>query len=236
MDLTPVRALFFDCYGTLIDWESGIMQALMPLLARNGISADPEEVLGLFAGFETEAEAGPYQPYRKVLGAVLQKMASHYGFSLTDSEENLLADSLPQWPAFFDTRISLQKLASKYKLGILSNVDDDLIARTRKKIAVDFEWVITAEQLQSYKPSPRNFEAILEKTGLETTQILHCAQSVFHDCIPATAAGFSCVWVDRRAGQAGGATPMAALGDQEPWIKKVESLAELAQWLCADQD
>lgn len=234
MDMTPVRALFFDCYGTLIDWESGIMQALMPLLARNGVSVDQEEVLGLFAQFESEEEAGPYQSYRNVLTQVLQRLANHYSFELNTAESSLLADSVPQWPAFFDTRISLQKLASKYRLGILSNVDDDLMTRTRKKIAVDFTWVITAEQLQSYKPASRNFEAILEITGLEKKQVLHCAQSVYHDCIPASALGFNCVWVDRRAGQNGGATPMVEIGEKEPWINKVESLADLAQWLCAE--
>lgn len=232
--MTEKKALFFDCYGTLIDWESGILQSLMPLLAQKGISADAEEVLSLFGQWESEIEAGQYLPYREVLGLVVEKMAHHWAFPISAEEHGVLAQSLPQWPLFPDTRIALQKLASRYALGILSNVDDDLIALTRKKIAVDFTWVVTAQQIGAYKPNPANFERIISVSGLAQSEILHCAQSVFHDCVPASRLGFDCVWVDRRQGQDGGATPAAHWQGADPWIKKVGSLAELAEWLCRD--
>jgi 2-haloacid dehalogenase len=228
------KALFFDCYGTLVDWESGILQALLPFFAQRGIPAEPEEVLALFARFETEAEAGDYRPYRQVLAMVMDQFAQYWQFPISAAEREILAESLGQWPLFPDTRIALQKLATRFSLGLLSNVDDDLIAKTRKKIAVDFTWVLTAQQIGAYKPSPQNFAAILSETGVPKERILHCAQSVFHDCVPATQLGLDCVWVDRRQGAEGGATPQAIWQGPDPWVKKVGSLAELADWLCRD--
>jgi 2-haloacid dehalogenase len=206
--LSTPAAITFDCYGTLVDWETGILDALEPLVRRSGRRVDPAWLLGRYAEHEASIEAGPFLPYRAVLDGVTEALAADLAVSLLPGEAVLLSESLPGWPVFPDAIECLPRLAERCPLGVLSNVDDALFAATLPSLGVEFRWVVTAERVGAYKPSERNFRALLEVTGLEAARILHVAQSRFHDVAPASALGFRTVWVNRdslRAG--GGATP-----------------------------
>ena len=228
MDFDTFEALTFDCYGTLIDWESGILAAIEPLLVRHGVKQSAAEALELYAVLEGEAESGPYRPYREVLRRVVQGMGERLGFVPDPGELDCLAGSLPRWEPFPDSVPALKALEKRFRLGILSNVDDDLFGFTAAKLGVDFDWVITAEQVGSYKPDPRNFVAAIERIGLPKKRILHVAQSLYHDVVPATGLGMTSVWVDRRGERPGsGATPPV---DGRPALK-VRSLAELVEMI-----
>lgn len=211
LDLSTARVLTFDCYGTLIDWETGILAALRPVLARHGVVIDDEPLLALYGELEAAVEAGPYQRYRAVLGEVLTGLGRRLGFAPTEAEQAAFGDSVGHWPAFADTPAALAALKRRFKLAIVSNVDDDLFARSNARLGVAFDWIITAQQVGSYKPAVAHFMVALERIGLPKEQVVHVAQSLFHDHIPARALGLRSVWVDRRQGQAGpGATPPAA--------------------------
>lgn len=226
MDWSACEAITFDCYGTLVDWETGILGALRPLLAVHGVELSDDEVLRRFARFEAEVEAGPFLSYRQVLAEVTRRLAAEVGVELRPGQETVLATSLSRWPLFSDTREALVRLASRYRLGILSNVDDDLFADTRRALGVDFDWVVTAQQVGSYKPARANFEVLLARVDVPPERLVHAAQSLYHDVAPARKAGLATVWVDRRAGRSGGgATPAA---DAVPDLR-VTSLQELAE-------
>lgn len=211
LDFSQYRVLTFDCYGTLIDWERGILNALRPVLDRHDISMTDDESLELFGELESAAERGPYLAYHKVLTVVLAGFAERLGFSLADNERLALADSVGDWPPFPDTVEGLQSLARHYQLVILSNIDDALFAGSAKHLKTEFADVITAQQAGSYKPNRRNFEIALERVGVPKEQVLHVAQSLFHDIEPANAIGLTTVWVNRRHDRPGsGATPEAS--------------------------
>jgi 2-haloacid dehalogenase len=204
------EVLTFDCYGTLIDWETGIWEALHPILADHHINVSLDKALELYGALETEAERGAYHDYKTVLRMVLEGLGSQLGFTPTSTEMQRFAGSVKDWPAFPDSARALQALKTKYKLTIISNIDDDLFASSAKRLQVQFDWVITAQQVQSYKPSLNNFRVAFDRIGLPQAKILHVAQSLFHDIVPAKALGVSTVWVNRRHGKAGpGATPQA---------------------------
>ncbi|MCZ6508461.1 MAG: haloacid dehalogenase type II [Acidobacteria bacterium] len=210
LELNPVRVLTVDCYGTLIDWEMGIAEAVTRLLDAHAIVAERDAILELHARFESAAQRGSFKPYREVLAEVVDRFGEHYGFEPSATEREALAGSIAAWPAFADTVAALGRLAEHYKLAILSNIDDDLIAPSTRRLEVDFEWVVTAQQVGSYKPAPGHFEAALERFGVAREQILHVAQSLYHDIGVARELGFATVWVNRRRDQAGeGATPPA---------------------------
>src|SRR6185312_1679215 len=175
---------------------------------------------------ESEEENGEYKKYRQVLQRVMWKMAARIVFPLTEAEFNALPDSMPQWPAFADTVDALRRLKSKYKLAIISNTDDDLFAETAKTLQVPFDFVITAEQAQSYKPSHNNFELALERIGLPKQRVLHCAQSVYHDIIPARELGIANVWVNRRAGKRGSGATRAAAEKPDLEVHNLKTLAD----------
>ncbi|MFQ5690401.1 MAG: haloacid dehalogenase type II [Gemmatimonadota bacterium] len=224
--LDRFRVLCFDCYGTLIDWERGITAALRPVLAAHGVRLEGEEILQLYAELEPEAERGDFVPYREVLSRVVRAMGERLGFATSRSEEGCLADSLGEWPPFPDTVAALEGLGRRYRLAVLSNVDEDLFALTARRLGVRFDPVITAERVGSYKPSPRNFEYALERMGVPPRQVLHVAQSLYHDIAPATSLGLSTVWVKRRAEDAtGGATP-AAVARPDLVVPDLAALAE----------
>ena len=224
-----MRWASFDCYGTLIDWERGILTALRGLLRRQGVPCDDERLLTLYAAFEAEAEAGPYMPYREVLRRVMVRMAAAFSFPLEAADEDCLAASLADWPAFPDTVAALRRLETRYRLAIVSNVDDDLFAGTRPRLGVDFDVVTTAQQVRSYKPATAHFTTALARLGLPPAEVLHVAQSLFHDIPPAKSLGMTTVWVNRRAGRPGfGATPPAnARPDLE--VPDLRSLAALIE-------
>jgi 2-haloacid dehalogenase len=210
IDYRDVDALTFDCYGTLIDWESGLSAAFRPILTAHGISADPEDVLVRFARHEAATESGPYRRYREVLAAGLRGVATELGFIPSDAEVDAFSTSVRVWPAFPDSAEALQQVKRRFKLGVITNCDDDLFAASNERLGVAFDWVVTAEQVGDYKPSEANFLVALKRIGLPRDRIIHVAQSLFHDHVPAKRLGLSTVWIDRRHGRAGaGATPPA---------------------------
>jgi len=200
--------LSFDCYGTLIDWESGVLSALAPVLARHRRSAPDQDLLEAFASLETDAEQPPYRPYESVLREVVDGLGRRFGFRPDETDRGALAASIGDWPVFSDTRAALAALKTRHRLAIISNIDDALFARTAPRLGVVFDWVVTAQQAGSYKPALENFRAALARFGAPKEKVLHVAQSLFHDIAPAKSLGIPSVWVDRRRGRSGpGATP-----------------------------
>ena len=215
LDYGAFDALTFDCYGTLIDWETGILAGLRAALGPQGVDASDDELLESYADGEATLEAGPYLPYRVILARGARAIATSRGATLTDDEAAAFGDSVGRWPAFDDSTRSLKLLRRRYKLGVLTNCDDDLFAASNRRLGVDFDWVVTAQQVGSYKPNPRNFEVMRERlhaSGIAAARILHVAQSLFHDHEPARRMGFSTVWINRRHDRPGsGATPPATV-------------------------
>lgn len=226
LDLLRFEWMSFDCYGTLIDWEKGILGALRPLLGRHGKSLRDEELLELYAELEARAEGGPYLRYREVLEEVVVKLGELVEFAPSRQEVHALSESLPGWPAFPDTVEALHRLKRRYRLAIISNTDDELFAATARTLEVAFDEVITAEQAKSYKPSRRNFEVALERMGAPPKRVLHVAQSLFHDHAPAQALGLHSVWINRRAGKEGGGATRAATVTPEMEFRDLKSLAD----------
>ncbi|HSL98217.1 MAG TPA: haloacid dehalogenase type II [Candidatus Deferrimicrobiaceae bacterium] len=209
-DFDRFDVLTFDCYGTLIDWETGLLDALRPILAEHGVEASDERVLEAFARRETAIEAGPYRAYREVLGAALRGIGADLGFEPGDDEAARFGASVADWPPFPDSAAALERLHARVSLGVITNCDDDLCAASARRLGTDFEWVVTAQQARRYKPNPRGFELAFERIGLPPRRILHVAQSLFHDHVPAKRLGLTTVWVDRRHDRPGfGATPPA---------------------------
>jgi 2-haloalkanoic acid dehalogenase type II len=211
MPLRDFKVLSFDCYGTLIDWESGIHAALQPLLGRLGQALPREAVLEIFAHHESAQEAAtPAMRYSELLAVVHAALARHWGVAPDPAEDRRFGASVPDWPAFPDSADALRYLRQHYRLVILSNVDRESFAGSAARLGVRFDDVFTAENIGSYKPDPRNFAYMLEHlgaAGIERGQILHTAQSLFHDHGPANAAGLASAWIDRRQDAAGwGAT------------------------------
>ena len=189
--------LTFDCYGTLIDWEGGIGGAFEAAAALAGILLNREQAAIEYARLEPGVEAAPFQSYRSVLTTSATLTARSLGWNLDERSAKFLPRSLPQWPPFPDTNPALVRLkASGMKLGILSNVDDDLLRETLKHFPVEFDFTITAEQVGSYKPGQGHFEAARQKIG--QARWLHCAQSYYHDVEPAVALGIPVAWINRK--------------------------------------
>ena len=210
LDFDAFDVLTFDCYGTLIDWERGLLEALRSPLAAHGIADTDDRLLESFARHEAELEGGHYRPYREVLGGVLDALLAERGATARADERQAFGGSVMDWPAFPDSAAALARLHERFSLGVITNCDDDLFAASEEKLGLTFDWVVTAQQTRRYKPNPRGFELMFERVGLPTSRILHVAQSLFHDHVPAKRLGLSTVWVDRRAGRPGsGATPPA---------------------------
>jgi 2-haloalkanoic acid dehalogenase type II len=204
-------ALTFDCYGTLIDWEAGILAALRSVLPSDGATADA--LLEEYANAEATMEAGPYRRYREIAGEGMAAVARAHGATPTAVDVERLGGSVVDWPAFADSHDALTRLKSRFRLGVLTNCDDDLFAASNARLGVAFDWIVTAQQVGSYKPDERNFAALVERLGADGVskeRILHVAQSLFHDHAPAQRLGFRSVWIDRRHDRpGGGATPPA---------------------------
>lgn len=194
---TMTKFLTFDCYGTLIDWERGITEAFQRECARDGIEIEREHLMELYHRIEPEVESESFRRYREVLRMVALRIGKEIGWEIDARRASFLPDSVPNWPPFEETNGALEQLrAAGWTLGILSNVDDDLIAGTREHFTVDFDFVITAEQVRAYKPSPGHF--IQAKKRIREQRWIHVAQSYFHDIEPATARGIECVWINRK--------------------------------------
>ena len=212
--------LTFDCYGTLIDWERGIGDAFEAAARVDGITLERAAILRAYHEIEPAVQAERYRTYREVLTLTAQRVADRLGWSLASRRAAFLADSVPTWPPFADTNAALQRLAADHRLAILSNIDDDLLAGTRKHLGVAFEFVVTAQQVGSYKPAPAHFTVARQRIG--AARWLHVAQSLFHDIQPARAHGIPAVWINRkREPLTGGARPemeFATLGEAAAWL------------------
>ncbi len=227
LDFRRFEVITFDCYGTLIDWETGILNALRPLRDGAQLRASDNEMLEAYGLLESALEAGEYTRYRDVLRGVMRGLAQRFAAKADKVDFEALANSLGQWPAFPDTVDSLRRLKKHYKLAILSNTDDELFAQTARVLQVPFDFVITAEQVGAYKPSHRNFVHAHRIIGVPKEKWLHAAQSRFHDIAPARALGIANVWVNRRHDKDGeGAT---ALSSAEPdlTVADLKTLADL---------
>jgi 2-haloacid dehalogenase len=224
LDFSSVTVLSFDCYGTLIDWEQGILSALRPLVSRRRSQIPDGDLLELYGRFEREAQAEtPFVNYRTVLRRVVHDLGDHLDLGVGQDEENLLVESLADWQPFPDTVAALKTLKTRFALAIISNVDDDLFRLSKAYLEVPFDWVITSEQLGSYKPSERNFKRALEAFGVASGRHVHVAQSLYHDIAPAGALGLRTVWVNR-----GGAASTPGAGcEPDLEVADLQTLASL---------
>jgi 2-haloacid dehalogenase len=225
LDFSRFEILTFDCYGTLINWEDGILRCLHRIMEAHHQKVDDATILQLYGDFEASAEQGKYRCYREVLNSVVRQFGERFGFAASDQEVRSLADSLKDWKPWPDTVAALRELRSRFQLAVISNVDDDLFASTRPQLQVDFTYVITAEQARAYKPSLKIFELALSRIGVPPHHILHVAQSVYHDIVPAQSLGLATVWVNRPSARGGVGAVKAA--EAHPDLQ-VASLAELA--------
>jgi 2-haloacid dehalogenase len=197
--------LTFDCYGTLIDWESGIAGAVRLQFGDAVAEVSDEQIVAAFAAVEHEAEV-PYTSYREVLALSLRGIGERLGVAVSDAQASGFGSSVGQWPAFPDSSEALRRLQERFKLAVITNCDDDLFGQSERRLGVSFDYVITAQQAGSYKPNHANFELAFERIEEPRERILHVAQSLFHDHVPAKALGMTTVWIDRRQGRGGGAS------------------------------
>ncbi len=210
LDYGRFAALTFDCYGTLIDWESGIAAGLRRTLGPAAASVTDDALLERYGRHEAELEAGPYLPYRQILAEGARRVARELEIEARPEDLAAFGDSVGEWPAFPDSAAALRRLQRRFRLGVLTNCDDDLFAASNRRLGVTFDWIVTAEQARGYKPRLANFELAFERIALPRDQILHVAQSLFHDHMPARQLGLRSVWIDRRHDRPGsGATPPA---------------------------
>jgi 2-haloalkanoic acid dehalogenase type II len=218
----PFEVVTFDCYGTLIDWESGISGAFLAAAAGDGLRLERRQVLETYAEIEPAVEAGGFRCYRDVLAETAMRVASRLGWKLSPGRTGFLAESLPGWTPFPDTVPALERLAAAgYRLGILSNVDDDLLTGTCRHFPVPFDLKITAQQVRSYKPGPGHFLAARARIG--SGRWLHAAQSFFHDVRPALELGIPVAWINRH----GEPVPAGHAGI----VRQMKTLAGLADFL-----
>ncbi len=210
LDYNAFDVLSFDCYGTLIDWETGLQEASKPWRARTGVGASDDALLEAFARHETVVQgAQPEVLYPDILAAVLKAIGQELDAEPTAAECQDFGQSIGDWPPFADASEGLRRLQEKYRLCVLSNVDRASFARSAERLGIRFDYLFTAQDIGSYKPDPRNFQYLVKKlaaAGTPAPRILHVAQSLYHDHAPAQAIGLRSVWIDRRAGRAGGAT------------------------------
>jgi 2-haloalkanoic acid dehalogenase type II len=188
MQGTDFDIITFDCYGTLIDWEGGMVRAFQTEAAADGRSPDARDIVEAYMAEEAIVESGEYQPYRDMLAQTALRVASRLGWPLDPGRAGFLARSLPEWQPFPDTNTALERLASRFRLGLLSNIDDDLLAATRRHFTVEFDLIVTAQQVKSYKPGFAHFQEALARTPGK--RLLHSAQSYFHDVVPASGLAF----------------------------------------------
>jgi len=233
-DLSQVTTLSFDCYGTLIDWERGLLEQLRPWAQRVGAEPSDDTLLSLFAEIEPACEEStPTAPYRDVLRDVHHEIAARLGAPPDDHAAAAFASSVGDWPPFDDTVEALRRLSRRCALVILSNVDRQSFDRTQRRLGVAFTRVITAEDVGAYKPDPKMFDALraaLLEMGVAPSQHLHAAQSLYHDIVPAASCGMRACWVDRRSGRAGGATRTPPPGaDPDFTVPSMAALADLME-------
>lgn len=219
--LTDFEVLTFDCYGTLIDWETGIWDSLQPLVEASSQRRDRSEVLAAFGQIEARHEAAaPGVGYPEILRRVHRDLANQLGIRTSEALDDDFAGSVARWPAFADSAGALDRLAADYKLVILSNIDNTSFEHSAKRLDTHFDAVYTAEDIGSFKPDPANFDYLLDHIrddfGLQPGKILHTAQSLFHDHAPAKSAGLATTWIDRQRLSEGGKWGATAVVDAPP--------------------
>ena len=231
MKITDYEALSFDCYGTLIDWEAGIGSVLRDWADRRGLDMTTEDLLVAYADQEAQAARNhPTDPYPSILSRAMRGLGKHLDTQVSFDDSHALATSVPDWPAFPDSADALERLSRHFKLIILSNIDNESFAASNAKLGVTFDAIITAEDVGSYKPSPGNFDALdhrIDSMGIPRDRLLHVAQSLFHDHVPAKERGMTTVWINRRHADPGwGATPNPQAEVTPDWT--FTSMAEFA--------
>lgn len=219
----PFDVITFDCYGTLVDWEQGISAAFLVAAAQDGVQLERNDILATYAQVEPAIQRGEFQPYRDVLVEAAAETARRLGWQLDRRRARFLPASLPDWHPFPDTNPVLARLAGDGAvLGILSNVDDDLLAATRRHLQVEFTILVTAQEVRSYKPALGHFHRAREIVGRR--RWLHVAQSHFHDIEPASGLGIPSVWVNRkREAPSGAARPSAEVTDLDGLLEWLSS-------------
>lgn len=235
-NLAGIKVLTFDCYGTMIDWESGLTCVLNAWAAEHGLAIRDDALLEAFARHETAVEhESPFRLYPQCLEEVLRRMSRDHGVAVSERWALRLGASVPDWPAFTDSAEAMVLLARRFKLGVLSNVDRISFASSNRKLMVDFDLVVTAQDVGHYKPDTRNFDMLLARLGqmgIARHEVVHVAQSLHHDHVPAKAIGLRSIWINRRAGRPGGGAtiiPTAPLG----YEGEFPTLREFAAWACA---
>ena len=232
LDFSRFEILTFDCYGTLIDWEAGLLAVIHRILSAHDKDIDDATILKLYGDFEQRLEESserrPFRPYREVLESVVRQFGVELGFTPTPHEIRSLPDSLPKWKPWPDTVAALRQLKARFRLAILSNVDDDLFAGTLPQLGVDFDEVITAQQAHAYKPALKIFELALSRVKAPAHRVLHVGQSIYHDVIPAQALGLATVWVNRPSARPGVGAVKAAQANPDLTVSSLSDLATFA--------
>ncbi|MCH8147686.1 MAG: HAD-IA family hydrolase [Planctomycetes bacterium] len=193
--LKRIDTITFDCYGTLISWAEGLESSLRSVFG-DALPGRQSELFEAYVAAEAEIESGTYRPYRDVLAEVVRQLASRFSLDLPEDRVDRMSQYLPNWPPFSDTVDALRRLGAHYRLGILSNVDRDLFAGTAQRLSVPFDFVVTAEDVKGYKPGRAHFDRLLESYA-KMESVLHVAQSLFHDGVPAQELGIAFVWINR---------------------------------------
>lgn len=231
-DFSPFEALTFDCYGTLIDWERGLLAALRPFASRCSTPPSDDTLLTTYAKHEGRAElqdqSNPFRPYKEVQCIALAGLARELGFEISRGEEDALSRSIKDWPAFPDTAAAMRTLKRRFKLCVCSNIDRDLFEGSRPMLGVELDALVTAEDVRSYKPAPGHFERAPIALGIDRSRILHVAQSLYHDIRPARELGYTTVWVNRQRGRWGATLPVDAGVQPHLEVPDLATLAELA--------
>ncbi|HKT87245.1 MAG TPA: haloacid dehalogenase type II [Candidatus Sulfotelmatobacter sp.] len=228
LDFSRFEILTFDCYGTLIDWEAGILAGMQRILAAHGKRVDDATLLELYGDFEAQAESGAFQSYRDVLASVVRQFGDEFKFTPSTEEERALSASLPSWKPWPDTVAALERLKTRFRLAILSNVDDDLFVGTRPQLKVEFDEVITAGQARAYKPSLKIFDLALHRIKTPRDRVLHVGQSIYHDVVPAQELGMATVWANRPSRRAGVGAVKSASAQPDLTVSSLEQLAAAA--------
>ena len=231
-DFDRFEAMSFDCYGTLIDWETGIANALRTWATRNGLALDDQAMIAAHGRHETHVQDEmPAALYPVILGETLRRVGNDLGVPVSDADAETYGASVKDWPAFPDTAAALSRLATRFKLIIVSNIDRASFAASNPRLGVTFDAIITAEDVGSYKPRMGHFDRLfteIARLGVGREQLVHVAESLFHDHEPAAALGLPSVWIHRRHDKGGSGATATPSGDVSPtW--RFTSMAEFAE-------
>jgi 2-haloacid dehalogenase/putative hydrolase of the HAD superfamily len=214
----------FDVYGTLIDWETGVYDAFKAEAARDGVTIDRDELIPMFHEISQDIESGSYELYAEVLRRTAVQIAKRLEWPLEPSRSGFLPESVPRWPPFKETNTQLERFGKKFEIGLISNIDDKLLGQTRRHFKTDFDLVVTAQQVRSYKPDPAHFKECERRIGSKKGWV-HVASSHYHDVEPCVKLKVPVIWVNRNKEQLD--------SSQKKPTAEVKSLLEAAKLLGA---